>query len=106
MLDSKIYSSFFSAVNVVSSKPCVGPLPRIKISFYYKHAGMNSYQRQLLFTFLANLLHNVNLAHESKIIPESEYPYLLGSAFAVNLIAPNKEFPNVNCYVNDHKFIV
>ena len=56
--------------------------------------------------FLANLLHNVNLAHESKIIPESEYPYLLGSAFAVNLIAPNKEFPNVNCYVNDHKFIL
>ena len=34
MLLSKIYKYSRPAVNIVSSKPFVGPLPRIKISFF------------------------------------------------------------------------
>ena len=36
---------FASAVNLVSPNPCVGPSPKLKIS-YYQHAQMSSYQLQ------------------------------------------------------------
>ena len=43
----KLVGYFTSAVNAVSSNPCVGSSPRIKISFpYYQHAQMSSYQLQ------------------------------------------------------------
>ena len=36
-----------STVKVVSSNPCVGHIPRIKISFfYYQYAQIRSYQLQ------------------------------------------------------------
>ena len=34
LCSAKVIQYFFSAVSVVSSNPCVGPSPRIKISFF------------------------------------------------------------------------
>ena len=53
------------------------------------------------------LSENEKLPLVSNPIPYPEYQHLSGSAFLVNLTAPNKEFPNLNLVVstnNVHKF--
>ena len=43
----KLTGFYISAVNVVSSNPCVAPSPRIKISLsYYQYAQMSPHQLQ------------------------------------------------------------
>ena len=79
MLLTKIYSIFFSAVNLVLCTPCVGLLPTITIYFfYYKHAQMNSYQHQILLRFYTNPLvpDNERLLRGSNPIPHPEHLYL------------------------------
>ena len=57
----KLIEDNFSAANV-GSNLCVGPLPRIKISFsYYQYMNMKSY-------LLQNLLHFFQLHHRLKKI--------------------------------------
>ena len=98
-----------SLVNVLSSNPPVGPLLRIKISFFL----LSACREELLstpnvITFLPNLLlpDNKKASHASNPIPFQEQKYLSGSAFLVNLRAPNKEFNNVNLLSrSSHKFI-
>ena len=86
---TKFIACSFSAVSVVSSKPCVGPLPRIRISFYL----LPIYADELIsapniITFLLNPLplDNEKLPCTSNPMPYSEYLCLLKSAFLVNSI--------------------
>ena len=91
----KLIEYIFSAVSVWSNT-YVGPLPRIKIFFfYYQYPEMNSYllQRLLHFHQLHCLLKkNIFL---SDPMPYPEYLYLSISTFFLNVIAPNKQFSGV-----------
>ena len=73
MLLSKIYGIFFSAVKVVSSKPSVGPLPRITISFFLLSIGTDELiSAPNIITILPNSLLSVNekLASNPVLYPE------------------------------------
>ena len=87
-----------STVNVVSSNPRVGSLPRVNISFFQ----LSACTEELLSTpnimiVLQSPLPFVNEKNPStsNLTPNPEYEYLLGSAFLVNLAALNKKFRNV-----------
>ena len=84
-----------SAVNVVSSNPCVGPSPRIKISFLL----LSIFTDQLILvskikTFLP-ILQPVNENTKQESNPMLLYLYLSGSAFLVSFTDPNKQLFNV-----------
>ena len=87
MRSSKI-EYFVSAVNVVSSKPCIAPLPRIKI--FYLLLSISTDELILtskIMTFLPMLKSgNENSERESNPIPEPLYTHLPGSAFLVQSI--------------------
>ena len=76
---------------------CVGPLPRIKISFFLLSiCGDELISTPEIITFLANLITgNPKVPFMSNPIPYLEHLYLSISAFFTNLTAPNKEFPSV-----------
>ena len=93
-----------------SSNPCIGPLPRIKMSFFLLSTSTDELiSAPNIITFLPNLVpsDNEKLLCASNPVPLSEYLYLSKSTFLVNLTAPNKEFPNGKSLptVNYHKFI-
>ena len=79
---------FVSAVNVVSSKTCIVPLPRIKI--FYLLLSISTDELILtskIMTFLPTLKSaNENSERESNPIPEPLYTHLSGSAFLVQSI--------------------
>ena len=85
----KLTEYWDSAVNVVSSNPCVGSLPRIKISSsYYQYAWINSYQLQKWYFYPC--YHRVmKILSVNQILYCSHY--LSGSAFSVNFTAPNEQ---------------
>ena len=89
---------FFSKVSALSvcSYPCVGPLPRIKMSFFL----LSIFDDELMstpkiITFLPVSLPNEKDISQSNPITYPEYLYLSISAFLVNLTDPNKQFSNV-----------
>ena len=97
-------------MNVVSSNICIGPLPRIRISFFLLSACADELiSTPKIMTFLPDplLSDNVKLSLVSDTDPYSQYLYLSRSAFLVSLTANNKEFLNVNLVagVYVHKFI-
>ena len=73
---------------------CVGPLPRIKVSFFL----LSNFVDELIstpkiITFLPVLPEGCEKHPSlSNPIPLLEYPYLSISLFLVNLTAPNKQF--------------
>ena len=84
MRSSKI-EYFVSAVNVVSSKPCIGPLPRITI--FYPLLSISTDELILtskIMTFLPSLTSGKeNSESQSNPISEPLYTHLSGSAFSV-----------------------
>ena len=96
MIFSKINSIFFPAVNVVSSNPCVGPSPRIKISFFLLLTCTEELiSAPKIIQFVPNPLPTENFPFLSNPIPYPEYLYLSISTFLVKLTAPYTLFPNV-----------
>ena len=78
------------------SNPCVGPLPRIKISFFLFLIFVEELiSTPKMITFLPISLPTGKDVFLSNPIPYPEYSYLLISAFLVNLTGPNKQFSNV-----------
>ena len=86
----KLIEYFFSAFNVVSSNPCVGPLPRIKIYFLLSKCTEELISTPKIMQFLPNSLHTENFPFLSNPVPYPEYFYLSISSFLVSLTAPNK----------------
>ena len=85
---------FLSKVNC--SNPCVGPLPRIKMSFFL--LSILAYEfisTPKIITFLPVLLPIEKDASLSNHMPYPEYSYLSISAFLVNLTDPNKQLSSV-----------
>ena len=74
---------FVSAVNVASSKPCIGPLRRIQISYSLLSISTNELILTLqIMPFLPTLPpSNENSERESNPIPKPLYTHLSGSAF-------------------------
>ena len=89
----KLFKYIFSADSVCSN-PCVGPLPRIKISFFL----LSIFAHELISTpNITKFLPVPPLGCEknqclSNPIPYPEYLHLSISAFLVNVAAPNKQF--------------
>ena len=91
----KLIEYIFSALSVYSN-PCVGPLPRIKMSFFL----LSIFADELIstpkvFTFLPTSLPNEKDISLSNPMPYPEYTYLSISAFLVNLTDPNNQFSSV-----------
>ena len=101
MRSSKI-EYFVSAVNVVSSKPCIVALPRIEI--FYPLLSISTDELILtskIMTLLPTLKSsNENSERESNSIPEPLYTHLSGSAFLVQSIQVKKAFKSVD-YVSN-----
>ena len=78
----------------VCSNPCVGPLPKIKISFFLLSIFVDELMSTpKIITFLPNPIPgDEKLPCLSNPIPYPEYLYLSLSAFLVRLTAPNKQF--------------
>ena len=77
---------------------CVGPLPRMKMSFFCcLHTKKNSYLLQKIITFLQNalLLDNEKVPNLSDPILYPKYLHLLFLAFSVKSTAPNKALVGV-----------
>ena len=75
------------------SNPCVGPLPRIKVSFFLLSIFVEGLISTLkIITFLPKSTPNEKGVSLSNPIPYPEYPYWSISAFLVNLTDPNKQF--------------
>ena len=86
-------------INIVSSNQSVGPLPRIKRSFFL----FSTYTDKLIstpniITFLPIplLCYNKTFSRASNTTLYPGKEHLLGAVFLVNLIAPNKEFSKQN----------
>ena len=94
LCSAKLIGYFFSAVSVVPSKTCIGPLPRIKISFPLSSSCTEVLiSASKIITFLPiPLLGNVTV--QSYFIFWI-YLHLLLSAFFTSLIEPNEGFPKV-----------
>ena len=90
----KLFEYFFSAVNVVSSNPCVVPSPGIKMSFFLLSTSTEELaSTPKIITFLPNTpVGNEKVPFVSNPIP---YPEYLSQPFFTNLAAPNKKFPSV-----------
>ena len=91
----KLIQYSFSTLSVCSN-PCVGPLPRIKMSFFL----LSIFDDELISTPKIIIFLSISLPIEkdvslSKPIPYPEYPYLSISAFLVNLTDQNKQFSSV-----------
>ena len=88
---------FFSTfMNTLCSNPCVGPFPRIKISFFL----LSIFVDELISTpkiirFLLTPLPNEKRPCLSNPNKQSEYSYLSISVFLVNLTAPNEQYCSV-----------
>ena len=93
---------FVSAVNVVSSKPCIVPLPRIMIFYPWLSISTDELiSTSKIMTFLPKLKSgNENSERESNPIPEPLYTHLSGSAFLVQSIQVKKAFKSVD-YVSN-----
>ena len=89
--------NIFSAVNVLSSYPCVGAAPRNEISFFLViNCAEELISTPKVIIFWANLpLRNKKVPRESDLILHPEYLFLSISVFFVNLTAPNKQFSEV-----------
>ena len=75
------------------SNPCVGPLPRIKMSFFLLSIFVDELiSAPKIITFLPISLPIEKDISLSNPIPYPAYPYLSVSAFLVNLTDPNKQF--------------
>ena len=88
----------FSTGSVVSFNPCVGPLPRVKISvFLLSTCADELISAPNVITSLPIQLASGNkkLAPTSNSILQPEYLYLSGSASLFKLTVPNKEIPSV-----------
>ena len=87
----KLIGYFASAVNAVSSDPCVGPSPRINISVFslYHISSKNN--------DICPMLPSVNENSEQKPNPMLQplYLYLPGSAFLVSFTDANEQLFNV-----------
>ena len=87
----KLIGYFGSAVNVVSSNPCVGTSPRIKIYFSLSLICTDELiSAAKIMTFFPKLP-TVKNSEENKIL----YLYLSRSAFLVSFANPNKQLPYV-----------
>ena len=91
----KLIEYIFSALSL-SSNPCVGPLPRIKMSFFL----LSIFVDQLISTPKIITFLPVSLPIEKDVFllnptPYPEYPYLSISEFLVSLTEPNKQFSSV-----------
>ena len=85
----------FSALSLFSN-PCVGPIPRIKMSFLLLSIFVDELiSTSKIFTFLPISLPTEKDMFLSNQIPYPEYPYLSILAFLVHLTDPNKQFYNV-----------
>ena len=86
----------FSALSVCSN-PCVGPLPKIKISFFLLSIFVDELiSTPTIMTFLPSPVPgNEKLPCLSNQIPYPEYLYLSISAFLVRVTASNKQFSSV-----------
>ena len=97
ILFSKSNEYIFSADSVCSS-PCVGPSPRIKISFFLLSIFVDeliSTPKIITFLPVAPLTCEKSRCL-SNPLPHPKYLYLSISTFLVNLIAPNKQLSD-NC---------
>ena len=99
-------------MNVVSSNPCVGPLPRIKMCFpsFSICADMLVstpwYQHIKIMTSLPTLpSSNENSERKSNSIPWPLYPYLSRSAFLANLTPSNKQPNKVKLKFKSHDHV-
>ena len=80
----KLIEYIFSALRVVSN-PCVGPIPRIKMSFFLLSIFVDELiSTPKIITFLPISLPIENKVFLSNPIPYPEYPYLSISSFLVN----------------------
>ena len=77
---------FSSAVNVVSSNPCVGPSPKIKISLFLLSVCtdelISAPEAKTFFAMCPSV--NVNSEGESNPMTQPLYLYLSRSAFLVS----------------------
>ena len=82
-----------SAVKVVSSNPCVRPIPKINISFFLLLICTDELMSTpKIVTFLPTLASvNDNSEREHNPIPKSLYTGLFGSASSANLTLPNRQ---------------
>ena len=89
----KKYEYIFPALSICSN-PCVGPSPKIKISFFLFSIfveGLISTPKNI--TFLPNPISgDEKLPCLSNPTPYPQYLYFLISAFLVKLPAPHKQF--------------
>ena len=78
---------------MVSTNPCVGPFPRIKIYFSLLSICTDELiSTPKIRTFLPTLLSgNENSEWESNPIPQQVHMYLSRSAYLANLTPPNKQ---------------
>ena len=92
----KINGIRFFALGVCSN-PCVGPLSKIKISFFLLSIFVEELiSTPKIITFLPNPIPgDEKLPYLSNPIPCPEYLHLSISAFLVKLTAPNKKFCSV-----------
>ena len=91
----KLIKYIFSALSVCSN-PCVGPFPRIKISFFLLSIFADEFiSTPKIIRFLLTPLPNEKRPCLSNPNKQPEYPYLSISAFLVNLTAPNEQYSSV-----------
>ena len=92
----KLIEYWFSAVNIVLFNPCVGPLPRIRISFRLLSICPDEFISAQKITFLPTLPPgNGNSERESNSVPEPLYLHLPRSALLVGFTDPNKQLHDV-----------
>ena len=84
----------YISAHSVCYNPCVGPLPRIKISFFLLSISIDkliSTPKIILFLTVPPLKCEKHPCL-SNLIPYPEYLYLSIPAFLINLAAPTKQF--------------
>ena len=93
----KLIGYLVSAVNTVSSNPCVGPSPIIKISLFLLSICTDKLLPApnilIFFPTLPSVNENSELA--SNHMPKPLYLYLYRLAFLVSFTDPNNQFSNV-----------
>ena len=80
----------------MSSNPCVGPLPRIEMSFFL----LSIFDDELVSTPKIMTFLPISLPNEKDVslwnpVPYPEYPYLSISEFLVSLTDPSKQFSTI-----------
>ena len=93
----KVNRYFASVVNVVTSNPCAGPLPRIKISFLLLSIWADELiSTPRMITFLSTLPSGKEYSpQESNLMPWPVYLYLSRCVFLVSFTDPNQQLHSV-----------